>query len=160
MPRIKTQQPAVARPVGIYYAGLPAVFTELISPPDYSVPDPNENWPDTRDPNDDKRRIVPGMVMLEAPLLFFNQHDAAVNLELRILLEDSRSVMQLTVPIPALDTYQHPCPGQRLLKMQIATGKGDVLQARASVPNVVHVTGAGSIGSAEQDQPEQQGFLP
>lgn len=160
MTRIMTRQPAVARPVGIYITGLSNSYTKIVGVPDYSVPDPNKNWPDTRDPDDVNRRIVPGMLMLEAPMLFHNTGSASVNLDIRITTEDGVSVNQASVVIPAGDTYQHPCPGQRLIKQQIATTEGDIYEAKASIVGVVHVTGAGSVGSAEQDQPEQQSIVP
>jgi len=159
MPRIITRQPAVARPVGIYVAGLGTTFNEVIEVPDYSVPDPNRNWPNSRDPNDDDRRIVPGMVMLEAPLLCHNTSTSPVILEIRIFPEDQNNgVMQARIEIPGQDTYQHPVPGQRLVKRQITSINGDSLQLKASVGGVVHVTGAASVGSAEQDQPPQLGL--
>jgi hypothetical protein len=154
MARVKTRQAAVARPIGIYAQGIGTSFNQIFDVPDYSVPDPNKNWPQ-RDPDDDERRIQPGMVFLETPMLFYNSHTEAVDVEIRVFPEGaSLGVSQGVFTVPPGDTYTHPLPGQRFVKADPTSSNGDSLQIRASVAGVVDVTCFGSIGSAEQDQPE------
>ena len=168
MARIKTRQAAVARPFGIYMNGLLGSFNSIIDVPDYSVPDPNNNWPE-RDPLDADRRIQPGMVFIETPMFLHNTSDTeTVEVEVRIFPEGaSQGAHQLKIEIPPGDTFRHPIPGQRLMKVDPGSSDGDQLQVKensslaGSSPGVtgfVHLTLHGSIGSAEQDQPVQQGL--
>jgi len=154
MARIITKQAAVARPIGIYAKGIGTSFNQIFDVPDYSVPDPNRNWPH-RDPADDDRRIQPGMVFLETPMLFYNSHTEAVDVEIRVFPEaGGAGVFQGVFTIPPGDTYTHPLPGQRFMKADPASSNGDSLQLKASIDGVVDVTCYGSVGAAEQDQPE------
>ena len=162
--RIKTRQPAVARPFNIHVRGLLGAFNQIIDVPDYSVPDPNQNWPE-RDPLDIDRRIQPGMVFLETPMLLHNTSNSeTITVEVRIIPEaGANGAIQLKIEIPPGSTYQHPIQGQRLLKLDPDSVNGDSLQVKEENqgdvhPGFIHLTLHGSVGSAEQDQPVQQGL--
>lgn len=154
MTRIKTGQAAVAAPVGVYIQGLAGSFNGIIDVPDYSVPDPNQTWPD-RDPNDSDRRIQPGVVTLFTPMLLYNSGASDVTVEVRIVPESgSPSPTQLVITIPPGDTYQHPIAGQTLVKSTPNSANGDSLQVKEDGGGVVHLTLHATRGSAQQDQPE------
>lgn len=155
MARIYTRQPAVAKPVRVIAQGLGTAWAPLAEANDYSVPDPNRRWYDSRDPTDIDRRIVPGVVLLEAPLMMHNTSANTVTVEISIVPEFGGRIHQAVIPVPGFDTYVHPLPGQRLLKYDIASARGDRLEAKASTPDVIDVTASATEGSAEQHQPRQ-----
>lgn len=156
MPRILTAQPAAAKPVRVHMRSVPDVWTTLIAAPDFSVPDPQRTWPEPlRDPLESTRRIQPGQVLFLAPLMIFNSdpNDSHM-IELRTVLEDGITIIeQASVTIPRRETYTHPIPGQRLLKLDPATQTGDALQVRASAPDRLQITGAAAQGALEEHQP-------
>jgi hypothetical protein len=157
MTRIFTAQPAVARPIRIRMVDVPDLWTTLVAAPDFSVPDPQQAWPTAfRDPNDPNRRIQPGQVLFLAPLMIFNTDpNASHRIEIRTVFEDGITVIeQAAVTIPKRETYTHPIPGQRLLKLDPASETGDALQVRASAPDLLQITGAAAQGAIEEHQPE------
>jgi hypothetical protein len=156
MARVITAQPAVSKPVRIHMELVPDTWTTLISADDFSVPDPQRNWPDDlRDPLDVNRRIQPGQVLFVAPLMVFNTDpNASHTIMLRTLLEDETVIPQARVTIPKGETYTHPIPGQRLLKLGVASATGDALQVMASTADMLTITGAASQGSIEEHQPQ------
>ena len=156
MPRILTAQPAVARPVRIFMRNVPTVWTSLAEAPDFSVPDPQQAWPAAlRDPADATRRIQPGQILFLAPLMIFNSDpNLSHTIELCTLLEDGTTIIaQAAVTIPRRETYTHPIPGQRLLKLNPASATGDALQVRASAADMLQITGAAAQGAIEEHQP-------
>lgn len=156
MSRILTAQPAVARPVRIHLRAVPGSWTTLIAAPDFSVPDPQQAWPAAfRDPEDANRRIQPGQVLFLAPLMIFNSDpNTSQTIEIRTILEEDGTVIdQAAITIPRRETYTHPIPGQRLLKLDPTTATGDALQVRASAPDLLHITGAAARGAIEEDLP-------
>ena len=156
MARILTAQAAAATPVRVHMRNVPDVWTTLITASDFSVPDPQRTWPDPlRDPLDDTRRIQPGQVLFLAPLMIFNSDpNDSHRIELRTVLEDGITIIdQAAITIPRRETYTHPIPGQRLLKLDPDAATGDALQVRASAPEVLHITGAAAEGAIEEHQP-------
>jgi hypothetical protein len=155
MARIITREAAAAKPLRIAIAGLATAWTTILEANDFSIPDTSVRWPgvENRDPGDANRRIQPGFALVEAPLMFHNTDTVARWVEIRILTEAAAEVLQARVTIPAGDTYMHPAPGQRLLKLTLASANGDRLQVRAQTASVIHLTAAASEGGAEQHQP-------
>lgn len=156
MPRILTAQPAAAKPARVHMTGVPNTWTTLIAASDFSVPDPQRTWPEAlRDPLEDTRRIQPGQVLFLAPLMIFNSDpNTSQTIEIRTLLEDGITIIdQAAITIPKRETYTHPIPGQRLLKLDPNAPTGDALQVRASAPDLLHITGAAAEGAIEEHQP-------
>ncbi|WBH17043.1 hypothetical protein [Sphingomonas radiodurans] len=155
MARIITRESAAAKPLRIALAGVPVDWTTILEANDFSVPDTSVRWPGVanRDPANADRRIQPGFALIEAPLMFHNTDVVERRIDIRILTEDAAEVVQARITIPAGDTYMHPAPGQRLLKLTLASASGDRLQVRAEVAGVIHLTAAASEGAAEQHQP-------
>ena len=153
MARITTRLAATSRPVRMAVSGLPTEWTTVLEANDFSVPDPNEDWPE-RDPLDTDRRIQPGYALVLAPMMFHNTSAVQCWVEVRTLTEAGAEVSQVQVVVPPLDTYSHPAPGQQLLKLTLASANGDRLQVRAQTADVIHLTSAAAEGSAEQHQPE------
>jgi len=152
MARINTRLAATAQPVRIALVGVPTVWTTILEANDFSVSDPNVDWPE-RDPVDDDRRIQPGYALILAPLMMHNTSGASCWVEVRTMTESGDEVNQLHIEIPSLDTYMHPAPGQQLLKLDLSTANGDRMQIRAQTAGVIHLTSAAAEGSAEQHQP-------
>lgn len=148
------RQAGAAVPVRIMMDSLTTQWQTVLSPPDFSVPDPQLRFPDSRDPLDNQRRIQPGFALVESPLMFHNSSLNPVVIEISILREDGTRIMQARINVTGEETYLHPAPGQRMLKMDHTTEDGDLLQVKASVANVVSLTGTASEGAAEQHEPE------
>jgi len=155
MPRIITREAAAGRPIRLAIAGLATAWTTILEANDFSVPDESLRWPGAgnRDPLNALRRIQPGFALIESPLMFHNTSAANCWVEIQTLTEAGVAVLQARVTIPPGDTYTHPAPGQRLLKLTLASANGDRMQVRAQTANVIHLTAAASEGSAEQHQP-------
>ena len=153
MARINTRLAATAQPVRIAFEGVPTAWTTILEANDFSVPDPNQDWPE-RDPDNPNRRIQPGYALVLAPLMMHNTSGASCWVEVRTMTESGDEVNQLRIDIPSLDTYLHPAPGQQLLKLDLSTATGDRMQIRAQTAGVIHLTSAAAQGSAEKHQPE------
>lgn len=153
MARVIISQSAVSKPVRIAVAGLAVDWLTILEANDFSLPDPQGIFPDDVDPADADRRIEPGVALIESPLMFHNVSDANCWVELQVLTEGGDSVVQCKITIPPGDTYTHPAPGQRLLKLLKASANGDRMQVRAQTVNVIHLTAAASEGGSEQHQP-------
>jgi hypothetical protein len=153
--RTTTSQPATGAPELIAIPGLTGA-TEIISPGDYSVPDPNRTWADFRDPDDPaRRRIQPGQILVETPLLLYNTSESPVTVEVYAVLQDGTRADQLRIVIPGNDTYTHSMPGQIFRKTGLAKEAGDRLFVRPLTDGVINITVSVSSGAVEQDQPLQ-----
>jgi len=152
--RHRVRQAGAAVPKPILVDAIGTAWDTILEAPDFSVPDPQRRFATARDPADTERRIQPGFALVEAPIMFHNSSPSTVTVEIGILREDGVRVIQAAVAITAQETYLHPSPGQRLLKLDTASAEGDRLQVRASEAGVVSVTSTGSEGAAEQHEPE------
>lgn len=152
--RHTVRQAGAAVPKPIFIEAIGTAWQTILEAPDFSVPDTQVRWPNDRDPDDNERRIQPGFALVEAPVMFHNSSLNTVTVEISILREDGTRVLQAAIQITTQETYLHPAPGQRLLKLDKDVAQGDRLQVKASAGGVVSVTSAGSEGAAEQHEPE------
>jgi hypothetical protein len=152
--RHTVRQAGAAVPRPIFVEAIGTAWQTILEAPDFSVPDPQRRFATDRDPADAERRIQPGFALIEAPIMFHNGSLNAVSVEISILREDDVRVLQAVIRITAGETYLHPSPGQRLLKLDTNSAEGDRLQVKASEAGVVSVTSTGSEGAAEQHEPE------
>ena len=152
--RKTVRQAGAAVPVRILIESLGTDWQTVLAPPDFSVPDPQLRFPNTRDPSDNQRRIQPGFALVEAPLMFHNLGEDTVSVDIRILSETGVAIQQARIDLIARDTFLHPAPGQRLLKTTPSSEFGDRLQVRASIANVIQLTSIASEGAAEEHEPE------
>lgn len=162
MTRIRTNQAATNQPTPITVAGVPTDWTTVLEAPDFSLPDPNERFPDDRDPAEtatDKRRIASGQALLETPLMFHNRDTTSRWVEIRTIREDGTTVVQAKVTIPPGDTYLHPSPGQTLVKQDLTSSNGDQLQVRAQSASVVDLIAGASVGMSEKHLPDTTGDI-
>lgn len=151
--RYNVRQAGAAVPISIVTGPIGDVWETVLEAPDFSVPDPQVRWADDRDPEDDERRIQPGFALIEAPMMFYNPGPQDVTIEIAILREDAVRIQQASIEIAANETYLHPAPGQRLLKMDPTSTNGDRFQVRCSVGGQVRLTSTASEGAAEQHEP-------
>ena len=152
--RYTVRQAGAAVPKSIAIESIGTVWETILEAPDFSVPDPQLRWPTDRDPADNERRVQPGFALVEAPIMFYNNSLDTVTVEISILQEDDTRVVQAVIQITTMETYLHPSPGQRLLKLNKDSSNGDRLQVKASTAGVVSITSTGSEGAAEQHEPE------
>lgn len=152
--RTKTSQPATGAPRLVAVPSISGA-TEILSPGDYSVPDPSREWEDFRDPADGDRRIQPGQVLVETPLFLHNTNASAVTVVVYVVLQTGTRIDQINVEIPAGDTYTHNMPGQVFRKTGLAKESGDRLFVNPSVNGVIDVTVGVSEGALEENQPLQ-----
>ena len=154
MSRHVVRQAGAAVPIRILVPAIGTDWQTILTPPDFSIPDPQFRFPSGRDPNDSQRRIQPGFALVEAPLMLHNTSLEPVTVEVRILSENNEDIQQARIDLIARDTFLHPAPGQRLLKMTPSSEFGDRLQVRASINGVVQITAIASEGAAEEHEPE------
>jgi len=152
--RYTVRQAGAAVPKSIAIESIGTAWVTILEAPDFSVPDPQLRWPTDRDPADNERRIQPGFALVESPIMFHNGSLNTVTVEISILTEADVRIVQAIIQVTPQETYLHPAPGQRLLKLDKATANGDRIQVKASAIDSVTVTSTGSEGAAEQHEPE------
>ena len=152
--RFTVRQSGAAVPIRINENEIGTEWKTVLEAPDFSVPDTQRRFINDRDPADDERRIQPGFALIEAPLMFFNTGVVPVVVDIRILDEDNNIYQQASINIIGRDTFLHPAPGQRLLKLDKDSSNGDRLQVKATIENAIILTSSGSVGAAEQNEPE------
>lgn len=154
MTRINTEQPATAKSELVAIEGVSDTWETIAEAPDFSVPDTTKQWPNTRDPNDSDRRIAPGQVLIETPLMVHNRDTDRCTMTVRTHLEDGTTAIQVAVEIPPGETYSHPLPGQTLTKRDQTATNGDRIEVQAARPDALDLTVSISTGLAEQHLPE------
>jgi hypothetical protein len=139
--RITCKTPSTGKSFIVSQANVSTTFTTIAEAPDFSVPDPSENYA-TRDPLDNNRAIRPGEVFFVTPLAAKNKSASVVWVEIRLFTEANTAIDFGRVAVPPGDTAFIPIQGRSLFK-RIANGtNGDRLQVRAETDNIFDVWSA------------------
>ena len=156
MTRIYCRTPSTGYPENLILADVPTTFTTIpgglsgANAPDYSVPDPSEQY-EQRDPADDTRAILPGQIFFLTPLSAVNKTASEEWIECQLLTEDGDIIQFGRAVVPANDTAYIPLNGRSLLKRELLTTDGDQLQVRASNPAVFDVWTSADLSPASQN---------
>lgn len=139
MPRITCKIASPGRTLNGVLINVPTTFTNVLEAPDFSLPDPNDLYPD-RDVLDTTRAIRPGQIEFITPLMVTNKTAAARWIDVRLQTEIEQSVMVPgRVLVPANDTVLVPMQGRSLMKRVAMGVVGDRLQVRAEAVSVFDV---------------------
>jgi hypothetical protein len=149
--RITCKTPSTGRAILISLANVLAfpTITTIAEAPDFSVPDPSQNYP-TRD-SDPTRAIRPGEIFFLTPLAAKNKSLSQILwIEARLITESGSIIEFGRASVPPNDTVFFPIQGRSLFK-RIANGThGDRLQITAELSNSFDVwAGAEEKLSAE-----------
>lgn len=160
MTRIYCRTPSTGYPENLYLIDVPDTFTTLgpvgaytyngANAPDYSVPDPSEQY-EQRDPTDPARAILPGQIFFLTPLSVTNKSTSEEYLDCRILTQDGTIINVGRAIVPAGDTAYIPLQGKSLLKRDPDITNGDQLQVRASTASVFDVIVSADLSPASQN---------
>lgn len=141
MSRITCKTPSTGKSIIVSQANVSTTFTTIAEAPDFSVPDPSENY-STRDPADAGRAIRPGEIFFVTPLAAKNKSANVVWIEVRLFTEANTAIEFGQVAVPPGDTAFIPIQGRSLFKRDAAGTNGDRLQVRAEANNVFDVWSA------------------
>ncbi len=155
MPRITCKTPSTGKSIIVSQANVVTTFTTIAEAPDFSVPDPSENYT-TRDPLDNNRAIRPGEIFFVTPLAVKNKTAAIQWIEVRLYTEANTAIEFGRVDIPPGDTAFLPIQGRNLFKRNADGVNGDRLQIRAQSNNVFDAWAA----AEEKLSAEHIGVIP
>lgn len=141
MARITCKTPSTGKAIILSQANVTTTYTTLAEAPDFSVPDPSENY-STRDPSDASRAIRPGEIFFVTPLSAKNKSANVVWIEVQLLTESNTSIEFGRVAVPPGDTAFIPVQGRSLFKRGAGGTFGDRLQVRAQANSIFDVWGA------------------
>ena len=141
MARIKCKTPSTGRAFNVYQVDVPITYVAVAEAPDFSVPDPAENY-EIRDPDDAARAIRPGEVFFITPLAARNKTAATKWIEVKLTTESGITINFGRISVPAFDTAFIPIQGRSLFKRDSNGVSGDVIQVRAETANVFDVWAA------------------
>lgn len=141
MARITCKTPSTGRALNIVQDNVVTTYTTIAEAPDFSVPDPSDNFP-IRDPLDATRAIRPGEVFFVTPLAAKNKTSNTAWIEIRLVNEANTSVEFGRVSVPPNDTVFIPIQGRSLFKRDANTASGDKLEVRAQSNSVFDVWAA------------------
>jgi len=139
--RITCKTPSTGRSINVVLEDVTTNYTIIAEAPDFSVPDPSENFP-SRDPTDDSRAIRPGEIFFITPLAAKNKTSSTVWIEVSLYTEANSSIDFGRVNVPPNDTVFIPLQGRSLFKRDANTAVGDQLLVRAQANNVFDVWAA------------------
>lgn len=155
MARITCKTPSTGKAIIVSQANVATTYTTIAEAPDFSVPDPSENFT-TRDPVDAARAIRPGEVFFISPLAAKNKSANTTWVEVRLYTEANVSIEFGKVEVPPGDTAFIPVQGRSLFKRDANGANGDRLQVRAEANNVFDVWAA----AEEKLSAEHIGVVP
>ena len=141
MSRITCKTPSTGKSIIVSQANVSTTFTTIAEAPDFSVPDPSENYTE-RDPLDNSRAIRPGEVFFVTPLAAKNKSANVVWVEVRLYTEANTAIEFGRVAVPPGDTAFIPIQGRSLFKRDPAGVNGDRIQVRAEANNIFDVWSA------------------
>lgn len=141
MARITCKTPSTGKALIVAQANVATDFTTIAEAPDFSVPDPSENYT-TRDPGNATRAIRPGEVFFISPLAAKNKSANVVWIEVRLYTEANTAIEFGKVDVPPGDTAFIPIQGRSIFKRDASGTNGDRLQVRAEANNVFDVWAA------------------
>ena len=138
MARITCKTPSTGKGITVSMVDVTTNFTVIAEAPDFSVPDPSNNF-STRDPLDDSRAIRPGEVFFITPIAAKNKSSNTVWIEVRLVTENNTIIDFGRAKVPANDTVFIPVQGRSLFKRDPDGVTGDVLEIRAQANGVFDV---------------------
>jgi hypothetical protein len=141
VPRITCKTPSTGKSIIVSQANVVSTFTTIAEAPDFSVPDPSENYA-TRDPLDNNRAIRPGEIFFVTPLAVKNKTVDIQWIEVRLYTEANTAIEFGRVNVPPGDTAFFPIQGRSLFKRNAGGINGDRLQVRAQANNMFDVWSA------------------
>ncbi len=141
MARITCKTPSTGKSIIVSQANVSTTFTTIAEAPDFSVPDPSENYAE-RDPLDNSRAIRPGEVFFVTPLAAKNKSANVVWVEVRLYTEANTAIEFGRVAVPPGDTAFIPIQGRSLFKRDANGTNGDRIQVRAESDNTFDVWSA------------------
>lgn len=141
MARITCRTPSTGKIINYTKTNVPTNFETIAEAPDFSIPDPSGTIASQFivDPVDSSRAIRPGEVFFLTPLAARNKSQESQEIEVRVVLENSFSMVIAKVQVPAGDTALIPLQGRSLLKRNLSGIQGDQLQVKAAQPSVFDV---------------------
>ncbi len=134
MTRITCKTPSTGRSVTLSLVDVTSNYTTFAEAPDFSVPDPSENFPN-RDPVDDTRAIKPGEIFFITPIAAKNKTANTLWIEVKLVNESNNSIEFGRVKVPGFDTVFIPVQGRSLFKRDANGVLGDTLKIRAEANN-------------------------
>jgi hypothetical protein len=140
--RITCKTPSTGRSLNITLSNVTILYTAIAEAPDFSVPDPSDNFT-VRDPTDDTRAIRPGEIFFVTPLAAKNKTANVVWIEVRLVDEANTSIDFGRVAVPPNDTAFIPIQGRSLFKRNPNSAMGDRLEVRAQTGSVFDVWATG-----------------
>ena len=141
MARITCKTPSTGKSIIVSQSNVATTFTTIVEAPDFSVPDPSENY-SARDPLDANRAIRPGEVFFVTPIAAKNKSANVVWVEVRLYTEANTAIEFGKIDVPPGDTAFIPVQGRSLFKRTAGGINGDRLQVRAEANNVFDVWAA------------------
>lgn len=141
MARITCKTPSTGKAIRVSYVDVANTYTTIVEAPDFSVPDPSENFAD-RDPSDASRAIRPGEIFFVTPLAAKNKSASNVWIEVRLYTEANTAIDFGRVTVPPNDTAFIPVQGRSLFKRIPGGTNGDRIQIRAQTNGVFDVWAA------------------
>ncbi len=142
MARITCKTPSTGRSLNVILNNVGVTYTSIAEAPDFSVPDPSDNFP-VRDPTDDTRAIRPGEIFFVTPLAAKNKTANVVWIEVRLINEANITIDFGRVAVPPNDTAFIPIQGRSLFKRDPTSASGDRLEVRAQTSSVFDVWATG-----------------
>ena len=142
MARITCKTPSTGRSLNVILNNVGVTYTSIAEAPDFSVPDPSDNFP-VRDPTDDARAIRPGEIFFVTPLAAKNKTANVVWIEVRLINEANITIDFGRVAVPPNDTAFIPIQGRSLFKRDPTSASGDRLEVRAQTSSVFDVWATG-----------------
>jgi hypothetical protein len=139
--RITCKTPSTGKSIIVSQDNVTTTFTTIAEAPDFSVPDPSENYA-TRDPIDNNRAIRPGEIFFVTPIAAKNKTAGLKWIEIRLYTEANTAIEFGRVDVPPGDTAFLPIQGRSLFKRDANGTNGDRLQIRAQSDNVFDVWAA------------------
>jgi hypothetical protein len=140
--RITCKTPSTGRSLNVILNNVGVTYTSIAEAPDFSVPDPSDNFP-VRDPTDDTRAIRPGEIFFVTPLAAKNKTANVVWIEVRLINEANITIDFGRVAVPPNDTAFIPIQGRSLFKRDPTSASGDRLEVRAQTSSVFDVWATG-----------------
>jgi hypothetical protein len=137
--RITCRTPSTGKPLNISLNNVSTSYVTIAEAPDFSVPDAANNFPNSKDPLDPTRAIKPGEVFFLTPMAARNKSANTAWIETQMYTESNVSINFGRVSVPAGDTVYIPLQGRSLLKRNLASANGDMIQVRSETANTFDI---------------------
>lgn len=141
MARITCKTPSTGKGITVTKVDVTTNFTVIAEAPDFSVPDPSNNFP-IRDPQDDSRTIRPGEVFFITPIAAKNKSSNTLWIEVQLVTESNTTIDFGRAKVPGNDTVFIPIQGRSLFKRDSSGSVGDRLVIRAQANSAFDIWAA------------------